>query len=232
MPGGLELTRPVIVLAGGRSSRMGEPKGLVDVRGRAWILRQLETFAACGGSRAIVVLGHRASEYFAALEWLAAARDAGESGSSLAGLRVAVVVNGEPELGTFSSVQCGARAALASGDDAGAFVLPVDVPCAARAVWQALDVACTGDVLASVPVYTARSGPGTAAPLRGGHPVACARELLASLATLDPALEGSRLDVQLRAASVAPRVVRVATDDARVVANLNTPDDWAGIRGP
>ena len=165
----LGLTRTVIVLAGGRSSRMGEPKGLVDVRGRAWLSRQLESFAACGGSRAIVVLGHGASAYFEALEWLADARDAGERGCSRDGLSVTVVVNGAPELGTFSSVQCGARAALGSGDDdAGAFVLPVDVPCAARAVWEALDIACTGDVLASVPVYTAHSGQGAGAPPRGG----------------------------------------------------------------
>jgi CTP:molybdopterin cytidylyltransferase MocA len=206
------LTRPVIVLAGGRSSRMGEPKGLVAVRGRPWLEHQLERFAACGGERAIVVLGHGASAYLAALPWLA---------ESFAGLAIDIVMNDAPERGTFSSVQCGARAVLANGDAAGAFVLPVDVPCAEARVWEALDAACTGDVLASVPRYASR----------GGHPVACSHALLASLVALDPATADARLDVQLRSARVAPRVIGVPVTDARVIANLNTPDDWATITG-
>jgi CTP:molybdopterin cytidylyltransferase MocA len=221
------LTRPVIVLAGGRSSRMGEPKGLVAVRGRPWLEHQLESVAACGCTRAIVVLGHAKGAYLAALPWLAGRLASPRvdteptTRESFAGLAIDIVMNDAPERGTFSSVQCGARAVLANGDAAGAFVLPVDVPCAEARVWEALDAACTGDVLASVPRYASR----------GGHPVACSHALLASLVALDPAAADARLDVQLRSAHVAPRVIGVPVSDARVIANLNTPDDWATITG-
>jgi len=68
-------------------------------------------------------------------------------------VRLDVVENAEPELGTFSSIQCGLRAC-----EAGALVWPIDVPCPSREVWSALESACTGDVAASIPVHDGRGG--------------------------------------------------------------------------
>ena len=45
---------PLILLAGGKSSRMGTPKGLVDYQGQPWLLEQLGRFRAACGERAMV----------------------------------------------------------------------------------------------------------------------------------------------------------------------------------
>ena len=67
------LRSAVVVLAAGRSSRMGEPKGLVVVEGRTWIDRQLE---ALGRRRAVLVLGHDRERYLRPWSslWAAAVR--------------------------------------------------------------------------------------------------------------------------------------------------------------
>jgi molybdopterin-guanine dinucleotide biosynthesis protein A len=108
----------VVVLAAGRSSRMGEPKGLWAIGGKPWLEHQLDAIDALGAG-AVLVLGFDRQRYLEALPEL---ED-----------RASVVVNRAPERGPFSSLQCGLRV---SGSPA--FVLPVDVPVPVPAVWQAL----------------------------------------------------------------------------------------------
>ncbi|HEY8091608.1 MAG TPA: NTP transferase domain-containing protein [Polyangiaceae bacterium] len=128
---------PVIVLAAGQSSRLGEPKGLVVVEGRTWIDRQLE---ALGGRRAVLVLGHDRDRYLPVILAL--------------GRPVDLVTNPDPDRGPFSSLQEGLAAV-----DAGsaAFVLPVDVPAPGKAVWEALE-ASLGAAEAAVPVHEGKGG--------------------------------------------------------------------------
>jgi CTP:molybdopterin cytidylyltransferase MocA len=198
----------VVVLAAGRSSRMGEPKGLVRVDGRPWILHQLDALA---GRRVVVVLGEDRARYEEVVPSLAA--------------RVppaTVVVNPAPDRGPFSSLQVG-LAALAGGPAASrarsvaAFVLPVDVPAASADVWTALEAAL-GDrdgIDAAVPEHEGR----------GGHPVLLAPSLLARLGT---APASSRLDELLRALPPG-RLRRVQVGDPRIRLNLNAPEDWGKV---
>ena len=123
---------PLILLAGGRSSRMGTPKGLVEYQGRPWLLEQLSRFAAASGREAVIVLGYHQEQYFERIPWLRGAR---EEASVQSGLAVSVVVNKTPELGQFSSLQC-ALPFLLEGDWSGAFILPVDVPGPQREVYK------------------------------------------------------------------------------------------------
>ena len=46
-----------IVLAAGRSSRMGSPKALLDFRGEPFVLRILEAFEALDLKTRVVVVG-------------------------------------------------------------------------------------------------------------------------------------------------------------------------------
>lgn len=190
---------PVVILAAGRSSRLGEPKGLVVVRGRPWIEHQLDGVRAAGVTRAVVVLGHDRERY-AGLP-------------SLARRAVVVVVNPDPDRGSFSSLQEG-LSALAP--DEPAFVLPVDVPAARPETWAAL-AAALGNARAAVPGY--ESG--------GGHPVLLSPSFAAHLRGLDPAGGESRLDVQLRLS--AGETARVPVDDDRIRLNLNAPEDWGRL---
>ena len=61
---------PLILLAGGRSSRMGTPKGLLDYQGHPWLVEQLRRFKAASGKRAIIVLGFHQAPYFEQIPWL------------------------------------------------------------------------------------------------------------------------------------------------------------------
>src|SRR5690242_8870710 len=110
---------PVVLLAGGRSSRMPQPKGLVKFKGRPWLEWQLEQIAACGFKQVLVILGHRADEYFVELPWLV---QASETELTHTGLRVRSVLNALPEYGPFSSIQAAGRLLMA-GEFQSVFIL-------------------------------------------------------------------------------------------------------------
>lgn len=191
----------VVVLAAGRLSRMGEPKGLVSHRGRPWLLAQLDAVAALGG-RALVVLGADRQRYLDALPGLPE--------------RARLAFNDNPDRGPFSSLQCGLAAATPG---AAVFVLPVDVPAASPQVWLALRdalAASAGAADAAVPVLEGR----------GGHPVLLGPATAAALLTR-PAT--SRLDVELASLAALGRVLRVPVRDPFIRLNLNAPPDWGKL---
>ena len=213
--GGGVIEHPVIILAAGKSSRLGEPKGLVAVQGEPWLGCQIERLGECGAARVVVVLGYDWDAYASAIPWLVRAV---ELGSFLfAGVRVQVARNMTPDRGSFSSLVRGIEALDASDH---AYVLPVDVPCAGRPVWALLSDAMQGGVDAAVAVHAGR----------GGHPVLCSPRMLQALRAIPPDAPGARLDAQLRALPPAA-CARVAVDDVRVTMNLNTRDDWHALAG-
>jgi molybdenum cofactor cytidylyltransferase len=190
----------VVVLAAGRSSRLGSPKGLVAWRGRPWLEAQLDAIRDAAVRRVVLVLSpENEPSYRSAIPALDS--------------RCVVTRNEEPARGPFSSLQCG-LSRVAPG--APAFVLPVDVPAAGTEVWQALAGALGEGVDAVIPALEDR----------GGHPVLLHAALVAHVLALSP-LEG-RLDEELRArAALRPgSVVRVPVRDGRVRWNLNTREDW------
>ncbi len=201
----------IVLLAAGKSSRMGEPKGLVRVAGRPWIDHQLRSL---DGRRVILVLGDDRERYLTEIPSLAQ--------------RVVIVVNPAPERGPFSSLQVG-LALVTPG--APAFVLPIDVPAASAPVWTRLEQALAGGWAAAVPTHGEDD--------RGGHPVLLSSRLLATLLSRPPAT--TRLDHELaglsggegrdpgRSVSAPQGLVRVLVDDPRVRLNLNAPEDWAKL---
>src|SRR5262245_14676117 len=116
---------PLILLAGGKSSRMGRPKGLLDFRGEPWLIRQLRAFVRAGGRRIILVLGFEAQAYQPILAHL-------DLGSEV---ECRVTVNPAPERGSFSSLQHGAIALLAEPSLEAAWISPIDVPLPAPETW-------------------------------------------------------------------------------------------------
>lgn len=200
---------PLVILAGGRGERMGGPKGLVPVGAEATplLLWQLQRHRAAGGRDAIVVLGHDAPTYLAALDELTSAAN---------GVRVAV--NARPELGPFSSLHMGLAVINKEfSKERAVFVLPVDVPAAQASTWAALARALltsAGGCEAAVPMHSGR----------GGHPVLLSQSFAQQLLALDLSDPGSRLDVQLRALPPG-KVARVEVADPLVLENLNGPGD-------
>src|SRR4051812_26917789 len=94
----MDAKTPVILLAGGNSSRMGVPKGLIEMNGRTWLENQIERLSQCGLREIIVVLGYHAEKYRERLPWL--------------GTRLPSVENAQPEFGPFSSITTGIKQAF------------------------------------------------------------------------------------------------------------------------
>jgi molybdenum cofactor cytidylyltransferase len=201
------LVFPLILLAGGQSSRMGKPKGLVDYKGRPWLLEQLSRFEAASGKEVLIVLGHHQKRYFERIPWL---QGAGDEAVVQFGLAVSVVINKTPEFGQFSSLQC-AGPFLLENDWLGAFVLPVDVPGPQRDVYARLSSAFNHKLDVVIPQYRSK----------GGHPVLLSRRFLERLISLPLSNNEARLDKQIRALS-QEQVARVMVSDPQVCLNINT----------
>jgi molybdenum cofactor cytidylyltransferase len=202
---------PLILLAGGQSSRMGTPKGLVEYQARPWLLEQLNRFEAASGRAAIIVLGYHQERYFERIPWLRSVRD---EASVRSGLAVSVVVNKTPEFGQFSSLQC-AIPLLLEKDWSGAFILPVDVPGPHREVYSRLGAALNNKLDVVIPQYCSK----------GGHPVLLSRRFLGRLISLPVTNNEARLDKQIRALS-QERVAKVNVRDPNVCLNINTLEEF------
>lgn len=202
----------LILLAGGKSSRMGVAKGLLPYNGRSWLLEQLDRFAAAGGRQAVVVLGYRSDEYCQVIPML---QDACDQPVEYHGLKVSACLNPTPELGPFSSIQSGARTVLELETVDGAFILPIDVPCPEAKVWTALAEAHTEQTAVCIP----RCGG------RGGHPVLLSTAFLTQIMAESPQSADARLDRQINNLEIE-LIERVVVEDNNISLNLNTPERW------
>lgn len=125
-----------VILAAGASSRMGEPKALLEYQGETFLHRLAITMAqVCG--RVVVVLGYTAD----------LVRTAVPPGAE-------TTVNPAPERGMLSSLQCGLRAV---GDSQAVLFLPVDYAgLRSETLTRIADEAGTAEIV--VPVFEERHG--------------------------------------------------------------------------
>jgi molybdenum cofactor cytidylyltransferase len=107
-----------ILLAGGASTRMGQPKALLPIGGETFLGRLISIYQACCDP-VLVVLGHQAEAIRA----------------GVAAVGVTWVVNEHPELGQFSSLQAGLRALPAAVD---CLFQPIDYPAVAAGTVELL----------------------------------------------------------------------------------------------
>ena len=151
-----------IVLAGGTSSRLGQPKQLLDLGGRPVLQHVLDAAAAAGLGELVVVLGHRSEDVAAALVLPRGARS---------------VLNPDYATGQASSLRSGIDAAGVGAE--AALILLGDQP-AMR----------PEDIRAVVDAYQAGAGPIVQGSYRGmpGHPVLFDRSVWPDLL----AVEGDR----------------------------------------
>jgi molybdenum cofactor cytidylyltransferase len=130
-----------IVLAAGRSSRMGPRNKLLDPIGGEPMVRRVAAIALGSGTKPVVVVtGHEAAEVGAALQ----------------GLGVTAVLNPDYVDGLSTSLRAGLSALPASVD--GALVLLGDMPEVEGSVLLALMASFTGMSAICVPVRHGRRG--------------------------------------------------------------------------
>jgi molybdenum cofactor cytidylyltransferase len=198
---------PGIVLAAGKSSRMGRPKSLLPVEpgGESFLDRITRVLLEAGVGEVIVVLGSEASAVRAAVPWEKTAR-------------TRLVENPDYEQGQLSSLVAGLRAADRPGVRA-VLVTLVDVPLVSAATVRAVLHAYRVSEGAPI-VRPARRG-------RFGHPVIFDRRLFEELRHADPAA-GAKLVVRAHSAEAWG----VEVPDPGAFISIETPQDYERYIGP
>lgn len=188
-----------IVLAAGRSCRMGEVnKLLANVNGKPLVAHAADAAVTAGAAPVVVVLGHEAE----------AVR------SALAGRPLRFVDNPHFREGMAASLRAGV-AALAAETEA-ALVCLGDMP-AVTAMHLRLLMAA----------FAARRGCAACVPVhdgKRGHPVLLGRKLFPEIAGLSGDIGARQLLV-----AHAGEVYEVAMPDAGILLDVDTPDALAGL---
>jgi molybdopterin-guanine dinucleotide biosynthesis protein A len=91
-----------VLLAGGKSERMGIAKGLLQYKDTFWILEQLDRISTSTITEVFIGLGINHEQYFDKISWL---KKAQLDFFLYKNLKVRVVVNQNSELGSFSTLQ-------------------------------------------------------------------------------------------------------------------------------
>ena len=147
-----------ILLAAGMSTRMGEPKPLLDWGGEPLIRYQIEQLLQGGVDEVVVVLGHRGDDVHRKLH----------------GLAYRAVLNPTFQLGRAGSLRMGAKAV--AREASAIVILNVDQPRPASLI-RALIEAHTAEATVTRPEHEGRHG----------HPVVVSSRLRAELLTADDA---------------------------------------------
>lgn len=191
---------PAVVLAAGKSTRMGRAKALLPLGGDTFAGRIVRTLRAAGVDDVVVVLGFEAESIAAALE--------------RAEVPARVVVNPRYESGQLSSLLAGLRAVDRPGVTAMLLTL-VDVPLVSAATVRAV-----------LERHRASSAP-LVRPVQGsrhGHPVLFDRRLFAALRGADPAAGAKPI---VRAHASADGDVEVSDEGAFL--DIDTPAEYESI---
>lgn len=189
---------PVIVLAAGKSTRMGKPKAMLPLEGGdTFLTRIVRTFLDAGIDDIVVVVGSEA--------------DTIASAFAASGLAARLVENPEFEQGQLSSLLAGLRVVDRPGLTA-TLVTLVDVPFVAASTIRAV-----------VDRYRRTHAP-IVRPVRGtrhGHPVLIDRSLFDAIRAADPNA-GAREVVRAHASPAGD----VEVDDEGAFADIDTPEDY------
>jgi CTP:molybdopterin cytidylyltransferase MocA len=189
---------PAIVLAGGKSTRMGRPKATLPLGpSQTFLGRIVRTFEQAGVEDVLVVLGHEPGPVEASL--------------AAQGLWPRIVLNPDYEQGQLSSLLAGLRVADRPGVEA-VLVTLVDVPLVAAETVRAVR---DRFVATRVPIVRPVQGD------RHGHPVLVSRALFDAIRAADPERGAKPV---IRAGVSATGDVEVADEGAFF--DVDTPEDY------
>lgn len=196
----------LILLAGGKSTRMGSPKGLLEFNGTLWILEQISRYIYVPNPRVYVGLGYDYEQYFNVIPWFT---EALEDFYLYDGVEVRVVINHQPQFGAFSTLQT-----ILDKVDSNATILvqPIDVPIANKQS-QAIIINKNNSVV--IPKCDSKNG----------HPVKLKPEFWNPLLAIDKSSKKARLDVQIKNYK-ASSISFVNVSDSSVYQNINTRKNW------
>jgi len=196
---------PAVILAAGDSTRMGSPKALLaSPDGRPFVASIVRALAAADISDIVVVSGRDHDRVAEAL-----VRDAPP-------VHPRVVRNTDPSRGQLSSLWIGMDSAV-TADTTGLMVTLVDVPLLSPGTIRQVI-----DAWRRTRACIVRPARGT----RHGHPVIFGRALFDELRAA-PLEEGAKVVVRAH----AHEIVDVPVDDEGALTDVDTPADYASLRG-
>lgn len=196
---------PAIVLAAGRSARIGRTKALLPLRdGRTFLAAVIDALRGGGIDRIVAVVGRDAEKIEAALPAEAA--------------RIQYVRNARWEEGQLSSLLAGLTAIDERAAEA-VLVTLIDMPLIQPATVAAVLSAFRAGP--ATPIVRAAHGG------RHGHPVLFSRTVFDELRRADPAV-GAKAVVRAQAG----RVLDVEVGDPGCISDVDTWDDYERLIGP
>jgi len=201
-----------LILAAGESSRMGTDKAMLP-----WPPPAPGVTPPPGPT--LLSAAILAFEPFTRIVVVVAGANAQSVGITAGACGAYMVRNPNPELGQFSSLQVGLRAALSRGCGS-AMITPVDCPPLSAVsigrLCEAFERAEAQGIWAVAPENDGKHG----------HPLLVSRELIAQF--LDAPVTGNAREVLHAHAS---RVAYISVPDSLEKAGLNTPEDYAALTG-
>jgi len=195
-----------ILLAGGKSERMGIAKGLLPYPNTYWILEQIDRISTSTITEVYIGLGYNYEEYLTKIPWLVEAQS---HFVLYKNVKVRVVINQKPELGSFSTLQ---TVLQQIPNTKSVLISPIDIPILHSAELQSIMEAQN---LIVIPNYKGKNG----------HPIKLNSEFWKPLLSLNPSDQNSRLDLEIKKI-IPSKITTIAVNDSCILRNLNTQNDW------
>lgn len=199
--------KPVFVmLAGGKSERMGVAKGLLKYQRTFWILEQLNRISKSNIQEVYIGLGYNFQHYFDAIPWLEKAQ---VKFVDFQGLQVKTIINKTPELGSFSTLQTVLKNIVASKE---ILFNHIDIPILKA---KELNKIITTKNEIVIPIFEEKKG----------HPIKMKPAVWNRLINIKVTDKDARLDYQLK--KINPiKISTIEVFDRVILYNLNTKKNW------
>jgi CTP:molybdopterin cytidylyltransferase MocA len=196
-----------VLLAGGKSERMGIAKGLLEYQNTYWILEQINRISTSTITEVYVGLGFHYEEYLNKIPWFSEARS---HFVLYKNLKVRIVINQNPELGSFSTLQ---TVLQQIPKNKSVLINPIDIP-----ILNPTELQNIIDVQNQI-VLPHFEG-------KNGHPIKLHSKFWNPLLFLNPTDKTNRLDLEIKKI-IPSKITTIAVTDSCILKNLNTPNDWA-----
>jgi len=195
-----------VLLAGGKSERMGVDKGLLKYKQTYWILEQLNRISKTTISEVYIGLGHNYQHYFDAIPWF---ENAINNYVDFQDLKVKIAINQHPEQGSFSTLQT----ALKTIDSTYSVLLNhIDIPILNSKELQKI-IETKNSIV--IPNFEGKNG----------HPIKMDCKFWLQLLNLKVDDKYTRLDFQIK--KINPiKISNIEVLDNAILKNLNTKTAW------
>ena len=195
-----------VLLAGGKSERMGVDKGLLKYQHTFWILEQLNRISKTAISEVNIGLGHNYQHYFDAIPWF---ENAVNNYVNFQDLNIKIIINKHPEQGSFSTLQT----VLKTIDSTCSVLLNhIDIPILNSKELQKI-IETKNSIV--IPHFEEKNG----------HPIKMHSSFWNQLLTLKVDDKYARLDFQIK--KINPiKISNIEVLDNSILKNLNTKITW------